>query len=372
MKVRWLIWMALSLLLFSCAKENGGSVPASNDEPVPILFQTSMTIQQEEREEPKSAIDTWSGQELMVFGIHRRNGVLDLSRSGRYIDGVKTSAPSGGYGGYISLNNEQTDNPYFYPTQGTLDFFSCCLAGATYPSDLFETYTESGRTLRRIAEKYINSQAMTLAFNITVNGTQDVMTAYADRVADSRRSDVISPDEAYSSHSARENVYPTLHFSHVLSRLSIKAKAVSSGLTVRNVSVNARNKARLVAVRPNPGSTPSLEIDPEDAPGTLIVETPASLGQSELPTDRFQDLGDCMIVPGDTQCMVFFTIKQDGKDGEGTTNVTVDMSQYGLTFKSGMWYDINLSIFGPHEVTMTVTMNPWGAGYGEFEINPDI
>ena len=213
---------------------------------------------------------------------------------------------------------------------------------------------------------------MTIAFNITVNGTQDVMTAYADREADSRRSVAISPDEVYSSHSARENVYPTLHFSHALSRLSIKAKAMSSGLTVKAVRVSARNKARLLAVRPNPASTPSLAINPDDEPGSLIVESPVPLGDSELPTDRFQDLGDCMIVPGDTQCVVFFTLKQEGKETDGTTNVTVDMSKYNLTFESGMWYDINLSIFGPEEVTMTVTMTPWGSGYGEFDLNPDI
>lgn len=364
--------MALSLLLFSCVKENGGNVSASADGPVPILFQTSTSIQQEEREDPKSVIDSWSGQELMVFGIHRRNGVLDLSRSGRYIDGAKTQAPSAGTAGYISLNNEQTDNPYFYPSQGTLDFFSCCLAGATYPSDLYETYTESGRTLHRIAEKYINSQAMTLAFSITVDGTQDVMTAYADREADSRRSEVISPDEAYSSHSARENVYPTLHFSHVLSRLSLKAKAMSPGLWVEDVRVTARNTARLVAVRPNPASTPSLEIDPEDEPASLVVERSVPFGQSALPTDHFQDLGDCMIVPGDTQCVVFFTLRQDGKEGVGTTNVTVDMNKYNLAFESSMWYDINLSIYGLQNVSITVTMNPWVSGYGEFDINPDV
>ncbi|MBO7510892.1 MAG: fimbrillin family protein [Bacteroidales bacterium] len=364
--------MALSLLLFSCVKENGGNVSASVDGPVPILFQTSTSIQQEEREDPKSVIDSWSGQELMIFGIHRRNGVLDLSRSGRYIDGAKTQAPSAGTAGYISLNNEQTDNPYFYPSQGTLDFFSCCLAGATYPSDLYETYTESGRTLHRIAEKYINSQAMTLAFSITVDGTQDVMTAYADREADSRRSEVISPDEAYSSHSARENVYPTLHFSHVLSRLSLKAKAMSPGLWVEDVRVTARNTARLVAVRPNPASTPSLEIDPEDEPASLVVERSVPFGQSALPTDHFQDLGDCMIVPGDTQCVVFFTLRQDGKEGVGTTNVTVDMNKYNLAFESGMWYDINLSIYGLQNVSITVTMNPWVSGYGEFDINPDV
>ncbi|MBP5539918.1 MAG: fimbrillin family protein [Bacteroidales bacterium] len=365
--------MALSLLLLSCAKERGGDVSAVTDEPVPILFQTSMNIRQEERDSPKSVIDTWSGQELMVFGIYRRNGVLDLGRSGRFIDGAKTQAPSAGSAGYISLTNELTDNSYFYPSQGTLDFFSCCLAGASYPSDLYETYSESGHSLHRIAEKYINSQDMTLAFKITVDGTQDVMAAYADREADSRRSEVISPDEAYSSHSARENVYPTLHFSHVLSRLSIKAKAVSPGLWVRNVSVSARNTARLVAVRPNPGSTPSLEIDPEDAPGPLKVESPVPFAQSALPTDDFRDLGDCMIVPGDTQCVVFFTLKQEGKEGEDTTNVTVDMSKYGLVFKPGMWYDIKLSIFGPQSVEpVTAEMYPWVSGYGAFDINSDI
>ena len=364
--------MALSLLLFSCAKEKGGSMSAMGEEPMPILFQTSMDIQQEEREDPKSAIDAWSGQELMVFGIHRRSGSLDLSRSGRYIDGARTSAPAGGSAGYISLINEQTDNPYFYPSQGTLDFFSCCLSGATYPLDLYETYTESGRTLHRIAEKYINSQDMTLSFNIKVDGTQDVMTAYADREADSRRSGTISPDEAYSSHSARENVYPTLHFSHALSRLSIRAKAVSSGLWVRNVSVVGRNKARLEPVRPNPASTPSLEIDPEDAPGSLVVEGSVPFDQWELPTDSYRHLGDCMMVPGDTQCVVFVTLKQGDREDEGTTNVPVDMSKYGLAFESGMWYDINLTIFGPQEVSATVTMSPWMSGYGAFDINPDI
>lgn len=372
MNYRVVIFGMLVLLLCSCAKEQGGNDSPAADEPMPILFQTAMGIRQEEREEPKSAIVAWAGHDLMICGIQRRNGLLDLSRSGRYIDGAKTQAPSEGAAGYISLNNEQTDNPYFYPSQGMLDFFACCLDGATYPSDLYETYTESGRTLHRIAEKYINLQDMTLAFKITVDGTQDVMTAYADREADCSRSPLISPDNAYSSHSARENVYPILRFSHVLSRLSIKAKAMTSGLWVRDVRVSARNSAQLVVVRPNPGSTLSLVIHPEDMPGILTVESTVPFDQSALPTDRTRDLGECMIVPGDTQCVVFFTLKQDGKEGEGTTHVTVDMSQYGLTFESGMWYDINLSIFGPQDVSMTATMREWVSGYGDFDINPDI
>ena len=373
MKFRRVIYGMLLMALFSCAKEKGRAVSSPTDGPVPILFQTAVGIEQEEREDPKSTISAWSGQELMIFGIYRRDGVLDLSPTGRYIDGVFSQAPSGGSGGFLPpLPNEQTAESYFYPTTGTLDFFACCLAGVPYPDDLFDTYTVSGRVLHRISEKYVNQQDRTLAFPIQVDGTQDVLAAYADRVADCSRSPIISPDQAYSGSAARENVYPTLRFFHVLSRLSLKAKAMGPGVRIKDIYIRARNAAELVVVRPNPASSPSVEIHPEDVPADLIVETAAPYDSSPLPTDRLRDLGECLIVPGDSRCIVYFTLKQDGKEGESDSHVTVDMGQYGLTFQSGMWYDINLSIYGPQKVEMTVTMSPWGTGYGEFDINPYI
>lgn len=340
--------LAALLTAFAACDRQAPDAPALADLPEPVLFRTEMDIRTEERENPKSALNAWDGEQLMIFGIHRRNGSLDLSESGRYIDGVMGTAPSGA-SGFVSLLNPATGNPFYYPSQGTLDFFACHLADA------------------QVYGKNVNLQAMTLAFNITVDGTQDIMTAGTDRDADCRKAGayVISPDNAYSSQAARKNVYPTLHFSHVLSRLSLSAKAMTAGLTVTDMRVTGRNTARLVPVRPDL-SRPSLEMLPDSNPGTLKVEGSFPLS---LSTETARPLGETMLVPGDARCVVFVSLRQ--ADQEGTTDVTVDLEkiQSGLTFQPGVWYNIVLSIYGLEQVGVDVTMNPWVSGYGGFDLN---
>lgn len=347
-KGKSLISLLLLTAVAACTRKNQDT-PVMSDAPEPVLFRTEMDIRQEEREEPKSALNTWDGQQLMVFGIYRRDGRLDLSPGGRYIDGALGTAPSGALSGFISLLNPATGNPFYYPSQGTLDFFACHLADA------------------QVYEKNVNLQDMTLSFNITVDGTQDIMTAFADREADCRRASTsaISADNAYSSQAARKNVYPTLHFSHVLSRLSLSAKAMTPGLTVTDVRVTGRNTARLIPVRPDPSQS-SLAVLPDSEPGTLKVE-----GDFPLPLsmETVRALGETMLVPGDAKCVVFVSLRQAGR--EGTTDVTVDLKkiQSGLTFQQGMWYNIVLSIYGLEQVEVNVTMNPWMDGYGEFDLS---
>ena len=373
MKGRIIIFLAL--LLVSCSKQ-GRDEQWAADVPQPIVFQSLMSVREEEREDPKSTISTWNREELMVFGIHRRNGNPDLSSSGRYIDGADGNAPVGATG-LITLNNPSTGLPYFYPLQGTLDFFACYLGkradneGAKVPGDLFED-----SLVKKINEKYISLSDMTLGFTITVDGTQDIMTAYADRDADCRSASnpgsyIISPDEAYGSQSARMGVYPKLKFSHVLTRLSFSAKAMTEGLTVKDVRAAGRNSARLMPVRPNPSKTSSFEYLSDGDQGSLAVEGiqyPVSLS-----TTSVRSIGETMMIPGGTLCMVYLDLKQLGVDGIATTTVSVDLAtiESGMTFQEGMWYDIVLSVYGAQRVEVDVTMNPWRSGYGEFDIDND-
>lgn len=371
--------MALALMLASCSKQVREEQPSLSDQPQPIVFQSQMSVREEERDNPKSTITAWNGEELMVFGFYRRDGMLDLSSNGRYIDGATGNAPTG-ESSLISLKNPSTGLPYFYPLQGTLDFFACYLGaragnrGAEVPGDLFENDPGSETLVKKINEKYISLQAMTLGFNIKVDGTQDVMTAFADRDADCRSASgsyVISPDAAYGSQSARMGVYPKLKFSHVLTRLSLSAKAMTEGLKVTSVRVSGRNSAKLMPVRPNPATTSSFEFLQDGDQGTLIVEGvsyPVSLY-----TTRAESIGETMMIPGGSSCVVFLDLKQADAASVTTTNVSVDLStiQSGMTFQEGMWYDIVLSVYGAQRVEFDVTMNPWRSGYGEFNLDND-
>ena len=373
MKGRIIIFLAL--LLVSCSKQ-GRDEQWAADVPQPIVFQSLMSVREEEREDPKSTISTWNREELMVFGIHRRNGNPDLSSSGRYIDGADGNAPVGATG-LITLNNPSTGLPYFYPLQGTLDFFACYLGkradneGAKVPGDLFED-----SLVKKINEKYISLSDMTLGFTITVDGTQDIMTAYADRDADCRSASnpgsyIISPDEAYGSQSARMGVYPKLKFSHVLTRLSFSAKAMTEGLTVTDVRAAGRNSARLMPVRPNPSTRSSFEYLPGGDQGSLAVE--GIRYPVPLSTTSAKDIGETMMIPGGSSCMVYLDLKQLGIDEVATTSVSVDLTtiESGMTFQEGMWYDIVLSVYGAQRVEFAVAMNPWRSGYGEFDIDND-
>ena len=378
MKGRIIIFLAL--MLASCSK-HGQDEQSLADMPQPIVFQSLMSVREEEREDPKSTISTWNGEELMVFGTYRRNGVPDLSNSGRYIDGADGNAPTGTTG-LITLTNPSTNLPYFYPLQGTLDFFACYLgkragnSGAEVPSDLFENVSESGILVKRINEKYISLSDMTLGFTIRVDGTQDVMTAFADRDADCRSASspgsyIISPDEAYGSQSARQGVYPKLRFSHVLTRLSLSAKAMTEGLTVTGVRAAGRNRARLMAVRPNPSTRSSFEYLSSADQGSLAVE--GVLFPISLSTTSTKAIGETMMIPGGSSCVVYLDLTQVGVDGMATTSVSVDLStiESGMTFQEGMWYDIVLSVYGAQSVDVAVTMSPWRSGYGEFDIDND-
>ena len=372
MKGKTIIYLALALA--SCSKQ-GGQEQLPLEEPQPIFFQTQVSVREEEREDPKSTITAWNGEELMIFGLYRRDGILDLGPDGRYIDGATGNAPVGGETDLISLTNPSTQLYYFYPLQGTLDFFACYLGkregneGAEVPEDLFDD-----TSVPKINEKYISLQAMTLGFNIKVDGTQDIMTAFADRYADCRSASgsyVISPDAAYGSQSARMGVYPKLKFFHVLTRLSLFAKAMTAGLTVTGVRVAGRNSAKLLPVRPNPSTSSSFEFLEGGDQGTLVVEGGAL--PVSLSTTSVVSVGETMMIPGGLSCVVYLDLEQEGVAGMATTSVSVDLSsiQSGMTFREGMWYDIVLSVYGAQQVDFVVNMTPWKSGYGEFDLDND-
>ena len=166
-------------------------------------------------------------------------------------------------------------------------------------------------------------------------------------------------------------VYPKLKFSHVLTRLSFSAKAMTEGLTVTDVRAAGRNSARLMPVRPNPSTRSSFEYLPGGDQGSLAVE--GIRYPVPLSTTSAKNIGETMMIPGGSSCMVYLDLKQLGIDEVATTSVSVDLTtiESGMTFQEGMWYDIVLSVYGAQRVEFAVAMNPWRSGYGEFDIDND-
>ncbi|MGN0037408.1 MAG: hypothetical protein ACI36X_09395 [Bacteroidaceae bacterium] len=428
---KWTAALALLMGVCGCSDNSyRGTEPVDPDDtdktrvPVSLSLGKIVTI---ETTKGAGAIDDtdgslgkqiWSGSKVNVFAFRdvascdeRATDVsADVSAPGCLIDGGGEEAAND-YGLVATVNADgqvlTLPRQIFYPT----------VKDATY--NFFAFFCDARR-----GEGGVSRTADQISFPIEIDGTNDVMTAYAgrsnfqwDRYDRSRFDDVTASrieSWAYSVYTERRQITPIFRFRHhlVRFRFDLYAGAPEDSVTVRSVELlDMPYKAQFtVAVAPGEDglvddSQLRLDFDRDqttmftlrerkvtnDQDGnyqssTMTATTPVGIaqgtGSATSPYDtKVASFGESLLVPAPDQmphgyqCRI--TITQHKKRNNGTyqeigtfyTDMEMKLAD-GELFKAGNVYTVKLAIFGAKEVKMNTTLTPWNDG-GHVDMNED-
>ena len=364
---RALVLVAVPIMVLSCQNAPRPVETDGQEGLVPIVLYSGIQIEEETRATSATGpVEAWSSlkDDLRIYGIERNADGLDVT-GGRYIDDKQVPPPEEGTSKldlfYRVLGGEK--QLYSYVHLKKYDFFAYYAANAG------------------IGIKNYDAQTQTVSFDVTIDGSQDVMMAYADKVEDTKDSD-IEPGEAYSDQSARHGVHPLLRFSHQLCRMIFRIRdskpqeqADVYSLIMTDARIESRSRATMAVVRPDAaaynGFTPIG--DPEFLP-VWYWEEEEFRHVSERPVDldgEFKDLGEVMVMPGEQTYILRITVKQSNYHLTETVDIDVPID-FGKETEPGYIYKVSVSFRGRETVTSTVSMEPWKDQHGSFQLDPDV
>lgn len=360
-------------MLMACQKESGNATLPENDSKVAIQFGTNLSRAQVATKAP---VEEWAEQKLYIYGVESDVADYTAAADKILINNVEAKAPAASNDpvnptmkGEIELNNPAitgTPEPFFYPVDNTTyDFYGYYIGNATA-----EDPAVAATKISRV---------------VTIDGSQDIMLAMADKNADVEEMGAgkVLPVQAYSAYSARRNVIPNLKFNHVLTRFNffIKAGAVSGqDVKVKDIYLESPSSTgELVVVAktaeemvftPN-GPTASFRLQNEDnvllADTYMFDEIPAAtaagsakeIGESiMLFADNAQYTGKLLMIDPDAV-----------QTGVQTVEFTLDAAKVVTPdgnpidkFEAGKQYNITILIYGLEEIKITAELVEWGEG----------
>lgn len=321
-----------SFVLVSCRQAGSVVTPADEDvERVPVCFSTNVVAASSTK--GGGSVTEWDQNQLLyIFGVERNdNGSFGTV----LIDNVAANAPASGTDGAIEVYDPayQAQNiPFYYDYTAKYDFFGYYVNDAFIPGEEVPVFDGNVLTLP-----------------IKIDGTQDILLAYANRNA--AATEAISADRLYSAYGVRKgNIQPMLQFEHQLSRFEFNIIAGSSGdpLYLNSLSVSSRTEALLTIAGGTPGLTPS---------GAVSMLALTNRGEALEPylVNGSHTIGESiMVMPGATDYELSFVLEQSGI----VVPQTLPFSIPGGTEK-GISYVINLTVYNLESVKIDVTLTPW-------------
>lgn len=423
-----LIWIALAatLALVSCKKETGQpqvteepeATEAAKEAPVAVQFSTIMPDVIETK--GLGPLDEWrEEQKLYVYGIARKMATegepatattaqpLDFTpETGIFIPNKIITFPAGFFDGTTGdpttpssspadVNVYRVDNePYFYDEDRRYEFFGY------FVDDAADAVDDDGNPNPTQGENDIT-------LGVTINGSQDIMLAHADKDADNEAYG-LNPNRLYSAYSARRGVKPNLSFEHQLSRFNVYIRsgstsaAVTAGMTVSTVKVKTLTKGTLTIATKEKlqglAATAQTEVDLPiwNALGDRldddieVAEDKYDFHPATAWPARTAPVGTIMVMPGETKYEITVGVKQAGYSlGEVESTYIVDFSKilaptqdpktdHGTTdpdaldtrAMAGHAYDVNMVVYGLETIDITISMSEW-LDAGSFVINPE-
>ena len=345
------------------------------------------------------AVEAWNSQALYILGYQRNPG--DYTKDGiTLIPNVKVDAPMIGTSSNL-LTVEQNTAP-----AGSPEYLEPYYYGDSEVYDFFGYYVDDAKGEREddnVTPKLAKTSAG-ISWELTIDGTQDIMAAKADPIEDVIGKGV-SAKEAYSAYAARRDVQPTLNFNHLLARFNFYVVAgQESGKTtyVTGIRMNSKTLATL-NLAPEISLT-STETLPTDTTKFLtLMQEPTTAGDpleklvpkfpysnadysytyEEVVTNNSatSKIGESiMAIAGEEMHKVIIHTKYDGSklkrnpvivELDAKKIVGKDGKTAGITaFEAGYQYDIILTIYGPEKVEITAVLSDWKDG-GHQLIDPD-
>lgn len=379
---------AATVLAVSCNKEKNqpkvDPTPGTEIEdntPQPILFGSNMGVVKAPITKGDGAIDKWDDigtAKLYVYGVvntsnnHQAPNYGDLTAEGAIkIKNVAADAPDTGNAGldYRDPINvyETGTTPFYYDDQKKYDFYGYFVDNAATISETNPEVAASTITLK----------------NIAIDGTQDIMWANTDKVADegarADRTKYVALNQLYSDVSARRGVKPNLNFQHQLSRFVFNVKAadeiVASGapttengkVTIKNVKLQSKTAAELLIVGTPAENTPRLTFTGDAS----YLTVPQEAGFTAL-TTAYQTFGEAMVAPGEVKYNFQISFAQKGSsytdENPYTRTLEIDFSDNSILHdgsvnsekaEAGKKYVVNVIIYGLEEIKITVSLVEW-------------
>lgn len=416
---KYFFFAAAAIVAASCAKTpapvqtpDGPEAPAVEGK-VAVQFGTNIIA----NVETKAAVTGWDKQDLYIYGFQRiKSGeqtVIDYEslvknessgefESKPFINNVKATAPAAptqteespaapNLSGTIEVKNG--DEPFYYSGTTTYDFFGYYVQNAAGDKP----------------DPKINEAKDAYELPITIDGTQDIMTAVADPTyacdkAFSSRPDGWNDKYAFSAYAARRGVDPYLVFKHELTQLNFK---VTSGtvfneatqLHVTDVTIKAvPSKATLCVAGATPGvkvddtqsddpqtnSIVDLKVKKTDADALKPVEVPtATKSGNDIVVPAAKAVGQSIMLFPATQFEIWLTIAQGITEGHPTptatevikrtiniTSIKQPSEQNLNQFEAGYAFDITFKVYGLESVDITAELTEWKEG-GSITVDTD-
>ncbi len=357
MKKYFFLAAAALVALAACSKSpivesvNAGEAVVDPDEiftgseKYPIAF-ASNVVTTKAMVKGGGSIEAWNNQTLYVYGITRDVAADTLYwKDGVEIENVPV-VPESGVKDTI-LVKDALDNPYYYDNSARYDFFGY------YVDDAFVTGQETPE-----------NNAGTITLPIKIDGTQDVMLAYADRDS-AVKGTTYSAEKMFSAYGVRKGIIPNLTFKHQLSRFIfkvIKGEDPNSDVAkvyVDSLCVESFADAEMTIVGANRGLAVPDGAEMEEfyltnrgvdlAPVLVEGTTALTLGES------------MMVMPGQESYNLKFRI---GNQPAGTSEIvhqwvkgqSIPISGGALAGKS---YTITLTVYNLQPVKISVELEPW-------------
>lgn len=375
---KFLFFAAAVSMLMACQKESGNATLPENDSKVAIQFGTNLSRAQVATKAP---VEEWAEQNLYIYGVESDVADYTAAADKILINNVEATAPgtSGDPSnptmkGKIELYNPAIPSePFFYPVDNTTyDFYGYYIGNATA-----EDPAVAATKISRV---------------VTIDGSQDIMLAMADKKADVEEmgEGKVLPVQAYSAYSARRSVVPNLKFNHVLTRFNflIKAGAVSGqDVRVKDIYLDSPSaKGELVVVAK---TAEEMVFTPngETAPFRLQNETNTALADSymfdEIPastTAPAKEIGESIMLfadnaqyTGKLKMIDPDAVQTGAQEVEFTLDAAKVVTPDGNPidkFEAGKQYNITILIYGLEEIEITAELVEWGDG-GDQTYDPE-
>lgn len=348
---------------------------------VPVLFGSNV---QTVKATTKSfgGVEKWNAaQTVYIYGIARPDRDSDaLDLEDILINNIPAAAPADGTSGEIEVydpvySTEDVPVPFYYDLTKCYDFFG-------YYVDDMEVTPE------------IDAEVGTLTVPVTINGSQDVMLATAERTDQVANGVSVGRARLFSAYSARKNLHPTLKFEHQLARFKfivtngniddalydaenpyeLGADPSDNNLTLSELYVESLSEGILTIVGGTPGLEPvensELNLYLKDS---LAADAPAGTELADLAAfsiqGKKQPVGESLLVmPGATEYPIGFYITQAGYPRSVLQTETIRIPGGAL---AGKQYTIHLTLYGLEQVKISVELTEWDVEEEEIPIGQD-
>lgn len=391
---------AVAGMLCSCSSEeaiDGGATnvgDVENSELVPIKIGMSSNVITRGSGTVGGTTDetnVWNGQLIKVFML--KKGTMEAAETGLSYytdkDGEKKlfwdeelTAPTGSSS---DLAFTVKGDIKYYPTDNTVsDFWA-------YHVD------ELAATDKAITEE-LTATETELSYNITIDGSQDVMVAKAEYDGSNEN---VPTERAYSAFAARNGVQPKLIFKHLLTRLQFtvvpgnnqsteeeKQAIIAKNIKVRSIKVLSKTTGKLIVAYTGEETVDQLQLNPVDENTEMMVLKQRSEDETELVAleDKAVDniegvrIGEALLVAPQTEDYVMeielvqsvqTTASGDVSEETFNTPASIKVPTSSGAFEAGHSYNVQISVWGLEQIEVTATLTPWTADE-DITVDPEI